>query len=86
MAYDLSWVTESIPIIIGKSTDMSESGSKFSISKNSIAKMKRLVKIFNITSKRQGRVKNSGRKPTCNLYRVIKSFILAGSIELELAT
>ena len=53
MAYDLSWVTESIPIIIGKSTDMSESGSKFSISKNSIAKMKRLVKIFNITSKRQ---------------------------------
>ena len=84
MAYDLSWVTESIPIIIGKSTDMSESGSKFSISKNSIAKMKRLVKIFNVTSKRQG--KNSGRKPTCNLYRVIKSFILAGSIELELAT
>ena len=83
MAYDLSWVTESIPIIIGKSTDMSESGSKFSISKNSIAKMKRLVKIFNITSKRQGR---AGRKPTCNLYRVIKSFILAGSIELELAT
>ena len=48
MAYDLSWVIESIPIIIGKSTETSESSSKLSISKKSIARMKRLVKTVHV--------------------------------------
>ena len=41
MAYDLTWVIESIPLIIGKSSDTSESSAKISITKTEIARMKR---------------------------------------------
>ena len=43
MAYDLTWVTESIPVLIGKTFDVKESSSTISIGKNAISKMKRLV-------------------------------------------
>ena len=47
MAYDLTWVIESIPILIGKNVppgDTTDSQNNCPISKNAITRMKRFVK------------------------------------------